>query len=206
MVWLIGGITLFIISLLAFLGFLGLWVYMDAQAKSNQSPVLWTMMVLFVPNLLGLIAYLLVGRTKKHAITPRKYIRYVIASGVFFALGVGALVGGVTQLTTLNMGQIGTFVGHEENFRRGLWEISAERINGTSQRTIVLNAEEMENFHVAANQNILLHIEQGTHSEVISIPGGFDSHIDLYGFDAGEFIFTLEFENTENVIIAIRWR
>ena len=58
--------SLFISSAIAFgiaaavlMLFLGLWTYKDALAKSDQSPVLWVLVVLLVPNFLGLVVYLL---------------------------------------------------------------------------------------------------------------------------------------------------
>lgn len=42
--------------------FLALWTYTDAKSK-NLNAFLWTVIVLFVPNLLGLLLYFLVGRT-----------------------------------------------------------------------------------------------------------------------------------------------
>lgn len=42
--------------------FLAIWTYTDAKNR-NLNAILWTVLVLFVPNLLGLLLYFLVGRT-----------------------------------------------------------------------------------------------------------------------------------------------
>ncbi|MCL2548212.1 MAG: PLDc N-terminal domain-containing protein [Symbiobacteriaceae bacterium] len=67
---------LFVISSLALASILGLliaiagialyvamviWVYRDARARTNN-PIIWTLIVLLVPNYLGLIIYVLIGR------------------------------------------------------------------------------------------------------------------------------------------------
>jgi len=38
-----------------------IWVYRDAKVRTNN-PIIWTLIVLLVPNYIGLIIYLLVGR------------------------------------------------------------------------------------------------------------------------------------------------
>jgi len=79
---------------------LGLWVYADATIKSDQEPLLWVLIVLLVPNLLGLLIYMLVGRTNKTATSPGKYLKLLIASAlalipaiVIFIVGVVGFAG-----------------------------------------------------------------------------------------------------------------
>lgn len=56
-------ILLFLAIALAHL-FLALWTYNDAKNK-NLNPIMWTLIVLLVPNLLGLLLYFLVGRSQE---------------------------------------------------------------------------------------------------------------------------------------------
>ncbi len=43
--------------------FLALWTYNDAKNR-NLNPIMWTLIVLLVPNLIGLLIYFLVGRNQ----------------------------------------------------------------------------------------------------------------------------------------------
>jgi hypothetical protein len=58
------SIGLFVLSMLALVTMLGCWTYTDAKKRSDK-PEVWTLIVLLVPNFIGLIIYLLIGRTKK---------------------------------------------------------------------------------------------------------------------------------------------
>lgn len=211
------GIIFFVVSIFAFMISLGLWVYADATVKSRQSPALWVLIVLFVPNLVGLVIYLLVGRTNKHSPAPGKFKWLAIASAVIFALGTAAFFFGtlnfVNAADTRVYGarQVGSFVRHEENLRGGVWEISAERANGYSRRTPVLTAAELENFR-AENRggagNVFLRVEQRGRAETFDISGVFAEGIDLLelGFQAGRVFIYVDFERAEPVNITISWR
>jgi hypothetical protein len=213
MVWFFAGIILFTITLIVFLGCLTLWVYHDATAKSNQSAVLWILLVLLVPNFMGLIVYLLVGRTNKNAASPKKYFRAAIVSAIFFALGTAALVGGVIYFTVSerqnSSHQIGLFVARDEFFRNGVWKINAGSANGHIRRTPVLTGDEMENFQIFSETrtgNVILRIEQNNREEIFNISNFSGEKINLSGFAPGNFILTVEFENAEGVRIEIRWQ
>jgi len=68
---------------------LGCWTYSDAKARSDK-PEIWTLIVLLVPNFIGLIIYLLVGRTKKAESADTAGKKFFIPLIVF---------GGLTALT-----------------------------------------------------------------------------------------------------------
>ena len=193
---------------------LALWVYEDAKVKSQQSPLLWVLVALLVPNLIGLIIYLLVGRTNKHMSSPGRYKRLAIASALCFALGTGIFIGGIVNFANADMlgtygaRQIGSFAGYDDILRNGVWTISAERANGYSRRTPALRGVEMDVFHVIStgDGNISLRIEQERHIETIDISNSFDGHIDLHRFEPGRIGITVEFDQAEDVNITIRWR
>jgi uncharacterized membrane protein YeiB len=56
-----GWIIMFVVFMILSLISLGLWTYRDASNR-GLNPGLWTVIVLLVPNLIGLIIYFLVGR------------------------------------------------------------------------------------------------------------------------------------------------
>ena len=99
MAFFIIGLVSFILTLLATMAVLGLWVYEDAKVKSDQSPVLWVLIVLLVPNLVGLIIYLLVGRTNKNVPAPGTYKKPLIAAAVCFLISIGLFIGGLIHFT-----------------------------------------------------------------------------------------------------------
>jgi hypothetical protein len=84
MVFFIIGITVFILSAIGFMVALGLWTYADAQVKSNDSPVMWTLIVLLT-GLIGIIIYFAAGR-KKPEKSPGKFKKLLIAAVVCYAL------------------------------------------------------------------------------------------------------------------------
>ena len=88
------SIGMFLCATLAFLTMLGLWTYSDAKVRSDK-PEIWTLIVLLVPNFIGLIIYLLIGRTKKFgdSISPRnKFFLSLLACGILTILTLVATV------------------------------------------------------------------------------------------------------------------
>ncbi|MCL2198780.1 MAG: hypothetical protein FWB80_07640 [Defluviitaleaceae bacterium] len=213
MLWLISGITLFVVTMLGFITFLGLWTYHDARVKSQHPPIVWALLVVLVPNMMGFIVYLLVGRPNKDVPAPGKFKRLAIASAVCFALGTVAFVGGLVHVTRMESfdaygaRQVGSFSHLEDTLRNGAWEITAAHANGHSRRTPVLTAEEMDNFRVRAEGTgqMTLIIEQDGRAVAVDITDDI-RRLTWGDFTPGRFIFTIEFEESENVDIAISWR
>ena len=59
------GLAAFVMTNLGLMVALALWTYEDAKTRSNESPVLWLLVVLLA-NIVGLIVYLCVrDKTKK---------------------------------------------------------------------------------------------------------------------------------------------
>ena len=76
--------------------FLGMWVYNDAKERTDD-PILWTLVVLFVPMPIGLIIYLLVGRDAAKQSTNR-YLSAFITTAVFFVLNLSVVIGSAIYL------------------------------------------------------------------------------------------------------------
>ena len=157
--------VVFGISTMVLMLFLGLWTYKDAQVKSEQSPVLWVLVVLLVPNFLGVVVYLLVGRTKKQYPAPGNFKKPLIAFAVITVLSFVAFIGSTIHfaISEGNMGgqwstagysrgvmidvfgnaRRGTFFGLSSSHRNREWNVSANRGNGTLQISPQLSGNEL---------------------------------------------------------------
>jgi hypothetical protein len=214
MIWFVAGILMFVVTLIGFLVSLALWTYKDAEVKSRESPLLWVLIVLIVPNLIGLIVYLLVGRTNKQVPAPGKYKKLTVTMAGCFTLGIAAIISGTLHFTTSDIygaygaRQTGSFVGLEDGLRNGVWSISAERANGQIRRTPSLSLSEMETFRLTStgSGDIRLRLEQGNLTETHDISGDFDDFINLQRFSPGRIIITVEFDQAWNIKTALRWR
>jgi len=216
------GIVAFSLSMLGVLVFLGLWTYKDAQIKSEHSPGLWVAVVLLVPNLLGFIAYLLVGRTKKDVPATHKYRRALIACLVIWVLSLGLFVGSAIRMavtdsfdswgsTTINVSTGSTFMTRDSfSHRNNRWTFTARRADAVRSRNIQLSAGEMTSFHVSGESsdgNVFLRVEQGTRVERFDITM-FSGYINLldYGFEPGRHRVAILMEEARDVRVEITWR
>lgn len=215
MFWFATGIILLVTSSIAFVICLGLWTYEDAKVKSEHPPSLWVLVVLLVPNLVGLIIYLLIGRTNKQTPSPGKYSKIAIASAIGLALGLAVFISGILHFIRIDhpgqygARQVGHFSAQENNLQNGVWTISAGRANGYSRRSPELNEAEQSNFQITSRNSsgsITLRIEQGQQLETIDIPNSFEGFIDLSAFEPGRMIIAAEFHEAEDVSLTIRWR
>jgi len=98
LVLLISGLVLAVIGITLAV-FFGMWIYNDAKERSDN-PILWTLIVLFVPMLIGLIVYLLVGRNKTAESTNR-YLKSFITTAVFFMVNLSVVIGSAVHLMVL---------------------------------------------------------------------------------------------------------
>jgi len=98
LVLLISGLLLAVVAI-AFVIFLGIWTYNDAKERTNE-PVLWTLLVLFIPMPFGLIIYLLAGRNKTGQSTNR-YLKPLIVSATTFVLSLSVVIGSAIHLIVL---------------------------------------------------------------------------------------------------------
>ena len=98
LVLLISGLVLGLIGI-ALAVLLGMWTFSDAKERSND-PVLWTLIVLFIPIPIGLILYLFIGRNKTGESTNR-YLTPFIATAVFFVINLFVVIGSAVYLVVL---------------------------------------------------------------------------------------------------------
>jgi len=220
--------TLFIVGLLVFIGslvltitLLGMWVYKDAQAKSEQDPMIWVLVVLFIPNLIGLIVYFLVGRAKKDVPAPGTYKKALIASVILFVVSIPLFVVGTVNFTRFyEMGERtfsavsvnrGTWAGRSINIRDNQWTENVRRGNGTSRRTFSLTEEQMRHFHVESTSDeggLFLLLEQGGLQHEVDISYEFFDIVNLHyhGFEPGRIRITLVYERVRRSRTIISWR
>ena len=207
----ITGLIVFVLAMLGTMAILGLWVYEDAKVKSDQPPGLWVLIVLLVPHLIGLIIYLLVGRTNKHLPSPGTYKKPLIAAAVCLPLAIGLFIVGLIHFTTVERFDVrhnGSFVGLQDTVSNREWTVSAYRANGTIRRTFSLNEAELAAFHVTSNSGgeVELSFEQGGRRETADISGIFDGPVDLRGFGPGRITITIKFIYAENANTVINWQ
>ncbi|MCL2015946.1 MAG: PLDc N-terminal domain-containing protein [Defluviitaleaceae bacterium] len=97
------AVFVFIIGGLLFAVFLALWTYTDAKVKSEQPPFLWVLVVLLVPNFVGIVIYLLFGRQKTEQPAPGSFKTPLITSGIVAAVSFVFLLVSAVVLTVLNI-------------------------------------------------------------------------------------------------------
>jgi hypothetical protein len=185
--------------------------------KSDQSPLLWLLLVLFVSPV-GIIVYLLAGRTKKDEPAPGKYKKAIIAAAICFVLSTGLFAAGLVTFVTAELEGFSTGFGSvssgvstvsRSQVRNNVWTYTARSKNGWERRSPNLTAEQLANFHVLSDSGegvLLLRLEQGDVSETIDISGFFDQQINMSAFEAGRVRITIEFSRARDVDITINWQ
>lgn len=215
--------TLFIVSLLVFLAalfttlaFLGLWTYKDAEVKSSQPAGAWVLAALLIPNGIGFIAYLLVGRDKKDVPAPGAYKKALIAGVVVFVAATAFFIFGTVRLATDDFATRGTmnrgmWVGRTVSTGSTHWQENLRRGNGTSRRTLQLSAQELQNFHIDSfiqEGRLYLELEQDGNFSRIDLSDGFFGVVDLmygHGFSPGRIRATLRYENVRHGETTLAW-
>ncbi|MCL1987692.1 MAG: hypothetical protein FWG64_06960 [Firmicutes bacterium] len=225
---LIASVALMLISLLLLFLFLGLWTYNDAKVKSDKSPGLWVLLVLLVPNFLGFICYLLIGRTKKES-APGLYKIPLIVSGVFFAFTlVFAIVATIIfAFNDVDMSRQTEFVGFSTgssedafgnarsgNFRNLRtsqgnqdWQVSVGSGNGFLQISPQIGTGESVALSVSGNLtagNAFLHLEQDGTINIIAIHDLVEN-TEQFIFQTGQIRMQVYFEQAENVELQVFW-
>jgi hypothetical protein len=175
-------LVIFVLAIVALFVFLGLWTYRDARLRSEHS-ALWTVCVLVVPDLLGLVMYLLVGRTRPRPMPfPRNpFFKPLIAALVVFVLacggGIGAIVGQL-DLPTLP----GVSIGQVENNVGDHWQVSFATSGEQYTRTVNLSASGLAGFTAqgsCAEGSLYLYIIQGGQSTKVDLTSRTQAPVDL---------------------------
>ena len=202
------GLVTFIICAIAFGISLAMWVHADAKVKSDQSPALWVLLVL-ITNGIGIILYLILGRTKKDIPAPGAHKKPVILFAILWVLSIGLFVVGTVGFARV-YGSVssGVFTMQNSRLRDSEWMFSARTANGWVRRTPNLSAEELAAFHVTSSsgQGVRLRLEQDDRIEVIDLSGNINEPVDLSDFVPGRIRIRLEFERANDVYVRVRWR
>ena len=206
------GIIVFVFASIGLAVSLALWTYTDAKVKSDQSPMLWMLLVLLASPL-GIILYLLLGRVNKDAPAPGGFKKLLIFFAIMFILATGLFTAGTIRFVhgEYNGGSSitsGSFTFSQNFLRNNVWTFSARTANGTARRTPNLTAGQLAAFHVLSDsgEGLVLRIEQGDRREIIDISGYFDNQIDMSKFEPGRVRIILEFDRARDVDVRISWR
>ncbi|MCL2216573.1 MAG: PLDc N-terminal domain-containing protein [Defluviitaleaceae bacterium] len=209
----ISSIVAFVVCILAMVFFLCAWTYHDAKVKSTQSPWLWVLVVLLVPNFLGFVVYLLVGRTKKDVPAPGKFKWMCIIMAVLTVISFVVFITGIVRIAFFEgsgAGFSGTTFMSSDISTSSRWTFTARSANAERSRTRNLQGADFENFHVDAaieSGSIYLRLEQGSIIQRVDI-GNLFGYIDLQemGFQPGRLRMTLEMRDARGVRSVISWR
>jgi len=192
---------------------LTVWTYEDAKLKSNHSPMMWVILVLFTSPI-GIILYLLIGRHKKDVPGPKGFRAAIIIFTVLFLLSAGFFAYGTVRFVQeasgsgLSSVRTGSFSGYRSNVRDGEWALTARSANGRERRSPDLTAQQLENFHVFSDsgRGVTLRLEQDGRVKSIDISGYFDRVLDLSAFEPGRVRVILEFDRANDVYVRVNWR
>jgi len=199
-----------------FIILLALWAYTDAKAKASLHPVIWALVVVLGLFPIGLIIYLLIGRTNKKEPRTNKYKKTVIIAFLlifpsFFFHNVG-----VFRLSTadqregffLNTGQ---FYELQQSVGEQTWTISAERAYGFVERNFSLSQSDLENLTSSLEifeGGVALGITQIKNNEAESfvISDEPTTRIETTSIEPGIVRKTVYFHNAIDVNLVISWR
>ncbi|MCL2704033.1 MAG: hypothetical protein FWE91_10565 [Defluviitaleaceae bacterium] len=201
-----------ILSIFALLGTVALWVYKDAKTRAENAGI-WAILSL-VAFPVGLIVYLLAGRTKKVNGTPAPKIKLIILAiffAVLVAVSAGLLIYSVTGGSLTGFGSVksGAFSMSMNWYSDGRWSFNARSANGRISRSPNLTAEELNSFFVTNSNNngeVSLLISQGNVETTVDISGYFNGYIDMSDFKPGRIRLQLNFNRASDVSALIRWR
>jgi hypothetical protein len=211
MLLLVISVGVFVLALAGFVTMLGLWTYADAKVRTDR-PAVWTLIVLLVPNLLGLVIYLLVGRTKMKR-SEGRFKRPLIAFAVGFVLASGLMIGGCVNLLMTDGGDLPTWsgvsIGRVENYWDRQWTVSFKASGEEMSKTFSLSDEELAAFRVTGNCDsgrLYLRISQGEIATIVDISDSFNGPVDLSAFQAGKLKLLILNDEAKNASIVVSWQ
>ena len=194
-----------VLSFIALLAFICLYVYADASVNSDR-PVLWLLITIFTPNLFGFLIYMLAGRKKER--TPVKKFKVpalisaaavVISTAVF--LGTVIFGSDLPVIENVSIGMVNNNIGSQ-------WDVSFRTSGETLERTIALNGSELENITVEASCDegkMYLLLLQGKTAKVVDITDFPQEKLSLDDFTPGNIKLSLYNESAKNARIKIDW-
>ncbi|MDR2514986.1 MAG: hypothetical protein LBD02_07275 [Christensenellaceae bacterium] len=207
----LAGSAVFLLLWLGFIVLLGFWAYEDAKTRSDK-PLIWMLIVLLVPNFLGLLIYLLMGRTKAKT-GPNRFKKPLIALAASVLLAVALIAGGAAWLFTRDAAELhsvpGLSVGMIESSWGKQWNLSFKVSGAEFNKTVDLSQAELERFHVSASCDsgrLYLRLSQGAVEQDFELSGAFDERLDLSAFQPGKLHLLVYNDEAKNASLRMSWR
>ncbi|MCL1995943.1 MAG: PLD nuclease N-terminal domain-containing protein [Defluviitaleaceae bacterium] len=215
----IASIGFLFLSLLLLILFLGLWTYKDAKVKSENSPLLWALIVVLVPNFLGFIIYLLVGRTKKEETAPGSFkIPLAVTAGIWVVSIVTVLIATLSLAFSDNPHNFfgtgffmnyrsGMFLNLQDNSGDREWRVQLGSGNGFINTGRQLTESELASLSVVGiseQGNMSLRLQQNGLTKTIDITETLEN-IDTELFEPGGISMRLYFQQVRGGDLVISW-
>ena len=205
-------------SAVAALIYLGLWVWNDASERTDN-PLMWTLIVLLVPSLIGLIIYMLVGRDR-YGYSTGRFRNQLIASTVIFAVALCGLIS--TSVSITNNAEFASeimtmFEGrgvsadlHGNVHDEDGWAIGFISSDEKYSLTVNMTSHNLSAFNISCGSlsgKVYLTINQGDLHKQLDITNTEGKH-DLrdYGFSPGDIELIVSNDNAKAAGIAIAWK
>ena len=206
MLFLVISLTLLALTIIGFYVFVCLWTYHDAKVRSDK-PVIWTLIVLFLPFPYGLIVYLLVGRNKGSS--PRKFKIPMIAFAVSILVACVLVIASALipagssfpRIDGISMGEVKINTLRE-------WNVSYKTSGGNIDRPVILGDSNLSAFSASSScvqGRIFLTITQGETSKTIEITGFDNVSVDLSDFEPGWLTLSLHNDKAVDASILLKW-
>ncbi len=185
---------------------MGFFIYTDARKRSEESPGLWTAIVLLIPNFMGLLVYFLIGRKKKNDGSKNKYKipLIVAAAGTIFFLGSfpAYLIAhdGVPFIANTSIGMVSNNFGNN-------WSVSFKTSGETLHKTVILDNEELKKIWVESSceeGKLYLLLLQGEQAEVIDVTD-FEGYLELSDYEPGRIEMQFYNEKARNAKFKLNW-
>ena len=209
MILFIIGIIAFVGSIFAFILFQGLWTFEDAKVKApDHPPLLWVLVVTLFSSPLGLLIYLLVGRSNKQANAPGKYKTAFIVSAIAFVVSIILFVVGTVTFVLNADTNTNTFIMFNSRTRNQEWVMTGRSANGSRSHSPTLSATQLGNLAVSSTNSegaIMLVLTQGSIREVVDITGDFFGTINTSSFQPGRINMRVQFYQARDINITINW-
>jgi hypothetical protein len=205
MFWLL--LTGFVLTFILFYIFLGCFVYFDAKVRSDR-PVIWTVIALAVPNLIGLLIYYVVGRNKNASAqkVKNKFKYFVAIFSVLTILFAGSSI--VYVVTSDNIPIMNhVSIGMVEYNWGNKWKISFKTSGDEFSNNRDLTQDQIDNFAIDGtcdSGNIYILLVQGANAKVIDISNHSGS-VDLKEFHDGKIKMMIYNKDARNAKISVSW-
>ncbi|WP_026477960.1 hypothetical protein [Alkaliphilus transvaalensis] len=207
--------------------FLGLWTYRDAKSRGLNAG-LWVVIVLLVPNLLGLLLYFLIGRKESPRECPEcgsKMSDTQYVKPVGHKSNKGLLVGFVTCLLIMIILALLFFgsmlmsdfrtsssrsvgIGLVQNNIGSQWKVSFRSLSGGLNSKLTIRDGSPEKLNIKTeleSGSLTLTLRQGDKSITIPLDHSTEIQQDLKEFKNGTLQLKIEASNAKGGKVNIWW-